>query len=607
MPDAPLTPSIDLSAPRIASLLAPAGVRGGFVLAAFRFALSRALATSPVAGDRAHAQAWATGLRDARLVAGELRRVAWTIVLAPRPDVDPITRAAALVAGAVRFRAELADPACPPRLRAHCDPVFGTTLLPGADRFQAFRGAGRHVLVGARGALFALDVIDEGGVPRSETALAADLRACLGGKPDEDPPVLALTKVSRSDAAAPWARIAAANPGSSALVRDALFSLFLDGEAPPDEGTCGRLAHAAGPTGRCFWHAFQLVVFQNAQATIVGSYVAGVEGEPALTLAAKLGAVRPGPRTTTKTKRPPPRLRWDVDAADRAVLATMARATAGKGATDVGGFVRVPGCGERAWREAGVSPEAAVVVALRLALHEAVPDLDELECMANLGHFATGLLTRVGTATPALARFLDAASADSGTRAPDLPVLLRDALDAHQARVRAAKRLTNPELALEYACVVLAAGAGFWRFLVTWLTGLLATALASRAPAADLPDLVRPLLALDSSVPHGPDVAAVGRFGIAAPDRSIWVHHALEPDAVSFVVQLGADLTRFHAPILEALPRAVERVLELARAPRPATAPARADDVALAPLRLAYRRTRGLESALRPVDPGAGK
>jgi hypothetical protein len=606
---------------RIGDLVTPSSVRGGLTVFFFRLALRWALARASVdAREVAREEAWAKRAGDLRLRAMALRPVAWTAVLEPQtvdagvPHPRPldsdgpmggVPRAAALVVEALAFRSELAAESCPPRLRAHCERLFGTMLVPGRDRFEVHRGSGRHIVVGvgAGGALRAVEVLDPAGGIRAEADILADVQACFENprEPKESvkrldaPRVLALTTRPRAEAAAPWAAIAAASPEAATLLREALFALFLDPEAPPDVDLTGRLAQG-GPAGeRSFWHAMQLVVFRNGQAAVLGSFVAGVEGEGAMGIAPRLGLVRPAAREGQgKRARPqgaPPRLEWKVEERASAALSSVGHSAA---PVNAGGFLAVSGFGTRAWREARVSPESAIVVALQLALDGFEPNLDELECMVSLGHVEHGIVTRLGTTTAQMRAFLRAARKKGDA---DLGPELSAALAAHRERVAEAKRRESPEVLLEFSFFALARLSGALRALLAMLARLVALLIAWRTPPGERADLSRPIVAIDSSVPHPPSVAAFGRFGALAPPRCIWIHHSLGEDGVSFVLQLGPEYVARAEELRDAIVRSLARVHAAA-----ASATSSKEELTVEPSppgpRLAYRRLLGLLGAL---------
>jgi hypothetical protein len=104
-------------------------------------------------------------------------------------------------------------------------------------------------------------------------------------------------------------------------------------------------------------------------------------------------------------------------------------------------------------------------------------------------------------------------------------------------------------------------------------------------------------VAIDSSVPLPPGVAGFGRFGVLAPPRSLWIHHSLAADAVSFVLQLGPDHLASRDALRRAIPAALEKVrAALAGLPQQDT---HATSPSTPPTRVAYRRLLGLLGALK--------
>jgi hypothetical protein len=594
--DPPTNAAVDpvRAADRILDLVTTDSVHGGLAARALQRALRWTLERAAVgAPEAARQEAWATRASDVRLQAASLRHVAWTIVLEPDEASGRVERAAALIVAAMRFRAELADPACPQRMREHCERLFGTTLVPGRERFEVHRGRGRHVIVGVDGALRAVEVLEASGAVRDEAAIREDLQACVDAPPTDAPTVLSLTAAPRASAWTTWREVARSSPEAATLLREALLSVFFDGAAPADADARGRLAQGGPAASRCFWHALQLIVFRDGNAALVGSFVAGVEGEGAMEVGERLGRARPAAKDATgaqATARPTPEpLTWTLGERATGALAAAAR----HAPIDAGGLLRVAGLGRTAWTGAGVNAEAAIVLALRLALDAVAPDLDDLECMVNLGHTHHGVLTRLGTTTQEMRQLVQAAREQEA----DLGPLVASALAAHRTRVREAKHLESAEVLLEYAFFALRRLSWPVRALLAMLTRVIVVLIAWRTPRAERPDLLRPVVAISSSAPHRPGVAAMGRFGVAAPARCVWVHHSLSADDVCFVIQLGADRVGAAQKLRDTLPRALARVHAAALA-RCVASPASLPAVPAA-RRVAYGRALALHAAVR--------
>ncbi len=211
----------------------------------------------------------------------------------------------------------------------------------------------------------------------------------------------------------------------------------------------------------------------------------------------------------------------------------------------------------------------------------------------NLGHTHHGVLTRLGTTTPEMRQLLEAAR----DRDADLGPHIASALAAHRARVREAKRLESAEVLLEYAFFALRRLSWPLRAMLAMLTRLIAWLIVWRTPPGERADLGRPVIAIDSSAPLRPGVAAMGRFGVLAPARSIWIHHSLSDRDVRFVLQLGADHVRAAPELRDAIVRALGRVH--------AAAMTMSDPAPTSPLgvpaarRVAYGRIVALRAAIR--------
>src|SRR5262249_46453868 len=127
-----------------------------------------------------------------------------------------------------------------------------------------------------------------------------------------------LTAVPRAQAARAWPIVEKASPEAASLLREAVFVLFFDPRSPTSADEAGRFAQGGPGHNRSFWHAMQLVVFENGSAAIMGSFVAGVEGEGAMGIAPRLGAARPTTRrggdALKHPDRVPPVLAFRLDA-----------------------------------------------------------------------------------------------------------------------------------------------------------------------------------------------------------------------------------------------------------------------------------------------------
>jgi hypothetical protein len=603
--DRPMPPAIDggTVADRLGALFAVDGVRDGVWLWLFRRMMRYAMNRAHAAAARATRNtSWLTLESDTRLATPDLRTFAWTGVLEDDVRLDEISRAAALIVAALEFRAEIQSPSCLPRRVEQCERLFDTTLIPREDRFEVHRGAGRHVLVGIDGKQWAVDVIDESGAIRDEGDIADDLRACAAAKRLEKTPLLALTSTPRAEAALIWKKVAHDSADAATLLVDAIFSVFLDPSAPNDVDACGLLAQGGAPDNRSFWHATQLIVFRNGRAAVVGSYVAGVEGEGALDFLSRLGAVRASgskkraPRKRRSATDEPKRLVWTVEPRHADALKEASRGSP----IQAGGLVRVAGFGRSEWQRAGVSSEAATLVALRLALHTVVPELDDLDCMVNLAHFQAGTARRVSTSTPEMRALLRAeaerqlgeAPAESGD-----PLVLA-ALVAEQGRIRKAKRLETGRLALEYAQFSLKELSAGVRFVLRLVVSLLGIALASKAAAKNRRELFTPKVTVVSSVPARSGLSAAGRFGVLAPPRSIWIHYTIDEHETRFVLQLGREHLGSAKRLRDALAPALGRVLSAARSHRLPEGGEGSPDVS-ASLRIASRDLALLANSLR--------
>ena len=597
-PERPMPPAFDArtATDKLTGLFGVEEVRGGFWIWLFRRALGwglgRASRTAALASRRT---SWLEPGSAKRLRVESVRELAWTGVLEDDARLDEISRAAALVVAALEFRAELRSPTCSKRRVEQCGPLFDTTLLPRGDGYEVHHGRGRHVLVGVGGSLCTVLVLNEDGSIRDEADIADDLRACVKAKIGDGAPVLALTTAPRVDARVPWSSIARDSPEATESLCESIFSVFLDPSSPADIDTTGRLAQGGPPENRCFWHGLQLVVFRNGKAAAVGSWVAGIEGEGALELLTVLGAARAPSKKRARKRRDEPAtepmaLAWTVSPEHLARLSALAE----RPPANAGGYMRVPRFGRSEWADAGINPETATVLAIRLALDAVAPNLDDLDCMVNLAHFESGTVRRVSTATPAMRQFLEAAKEDGKDLGPPLAA----ASLAQRARVRRAKRLETAKLALEFSVFALGYLSGLGRWLLRLVVGSLGVALTSRATAEEKKQILSPRVAVSSSVSARPGLAAFGRFGVLAPTGSVWIHHTIAENETRFVFQLGREQIAQAKRLRETIPVTLARVMAAAREAPKSVAEEEPTEVS-GTLRIACRDVAYLMNALK--------
>jgi hypothetical protein len=212
--------------------------------------------------------------------------------------------------------------------------------------------------------------------------------------------------------------------------------------------------------------------------------------------------------------------------------------------------------------------------------------------MVNLPHFRRGFAIRVGTTTAALAA-LRAGRSDHAA----LDGAVAPALQAHDALVRANKRLESGDAALFFAFFSVPFMTRLGRWVLLAVSRWLAVALLPHLSEDSRRALGHPVIAVDSSVPLGAGIELFGRFGFPAPTRAIWVHHTIAEDETWFVLQLGEDRLALREPLRGALPRAVASILDAARS-RPTSSTAPSEPGQPTPM-FAHARVLGLCGALR--------
>jgi carnitine O-acetyltransferase len=388
--------------------------------------------------------------------------------LPPGAPGDQVGRAARLTEAAVRYKLAIDAQAVPPAMRRgqplsmqQHHYLFSTTRIPG-DRRDGVRAPyteswpgpsdARHILVFARGGIWAVDVLAAGGVPYETGEIAAALRSVLsaaGQAPAwRGQGVGALTSKARAEwAGSRDALLAAGNRAVLDIVETALFCVVLEDEpAAGVEDHCKRLL-AGDPGNRWFDKALTLIVFPDGAA--------GLNGEHCLldgtTTVEFIDAVLTAPGPAPASGAPGPggaalvrpvefaltdALRADIDAAAKDYL-RYGEDTATRP-------VSYPGFGSSRAKSLGISPDALVQLGFQLAHKRSkgfIGATYESIATRQLHHGRTEAMRVVTPEIVSFTQAMDDPGADAATRL----AALRRAADAHVARARECQAGDAPE------------------------------------------------------------------------------------------------------------------------------------------------------------------
>jgi carnitine O-acetyltransferase len=376
---------------------------------------------------------------------------------------DQVGRAARLIDAAVRYKLAIDAQAVPPATRRgqalsmeQHKYLFSTTRIPGAQRdtvrtpyTEAWPGPSdaRHILVIARGGMWAVDVTGGGNLPYEVADIAGALRSVLSAEPGQaglGQGVGALTSKARAE----WARsrealLAAGNRAALDVVETALFCVVLEDEpAAGLDDKCKRLL--AGDPNRWFDKALTFIVFPDGSA--------GVNAEHCLldgtTTVACIDAVLTAPEPVAGSGATGPAeirpveftltdgLRADIDAA--------AKDYVGYGEDTATRLVSYPGFGSSRAKSLRISPDALVQLGFQLAHHRSKGFTGATYESIATRHFHHGRTEAMRVVTPEIVSFVQAMDdprADAATRL----AALRRAADAHVRRAQECQAGDAPE------------------------------------------------------------------------------------------------------------------------------------------------------------------
>jgi hypothetical protein len=472
---------------------------------------------------------------------------AWAALLdAPSPQRDREETATNVLFAALRVRDHIMND-WPPDLdrgepldsRVYTS-FFGRCLVPDRGVRYAVRDSdGKHVVVFVRGKAFRVEVTHDGKVlPRA--AILASLRRCVALAETETLAPGMATAGASAEFSLLYRRLCAGQVNLTSLraISEALLVLCLDDDEPESDERLGFAAHAGAPHNRWYMHALQLVVFRNCKVAVVGSFDAGLEGQPAIRVLGQVAAAWNDfdkPISPTNASGPVMPLRWSLppgaldDAAAHCSKAfryspeNLLRVDFGR--TSAASLGLTPGFGFHLLLQAalidhfGRMPEGAILqLVSRRHLEDTPLATQRVESPASIA-FARALL--------------------AGEQGPTLRARAQEAQAAYNLSVHETKNVCNRSDVFGTASERLLET--HWRRPMRWLLRF-------------VPE-PRELFRL-SLLSLRPGIRLIGRFGVhAGTPTSVWGHPLLGDDDMRLVLVPGRRAVVPPAPLRSSLQR----------------------------------------------------
>ncbi len=459
------------------------------------------------------------------MVSNALMFSATTVLTDEDPEPDPIDRAARLLAAARSFYADLLSARLSPDTfrgapmeMGQYRNLFSTCNYPSGMCTGIYKSAeDSYIVVAAGGNFYKLAIGGKDAPPDPDPlrtaleAIVADARARAG----------AVSPGSFS-AAAPPQRLAGftllrmnrRNRESLEVLANAFLVLCLDlDDTPADAEEACRLAQSRNRNNRWYLASNQIVVFGNGKASIVFSYICGIDGNVMSRFSSEIRRRsiqlrEPGAPQMKASAPAPERLQFSIPAglarwADRSCLGML---------SDDRVLYRIHDWGGREMVRRGVRLDSVFNIAMMMAeerLAGRPPVHVELLTMAKYRYRGLGDATPWSPAVSTLAdpNF----DAHLGRTAVET---LREALDIHHRSLQEGRERFN-------------------------LSDLFSLNLALAAPWEMLPTMVALMKYMSSidvivSSPHPcEDVAVVGRIGIRLLTRLFSLHYETSPETIS--------------------------------------------------------------------------
>lgn len=338
-----------------------------------------------------------------------------------------------------------------------------------------------------------------------------------------------------------------------AALRECFVVLCLDLDARPDtHADAAILTQAANPANRWYLASFQLVVFGNAKASAMFSFLAYLDGNVMGRAAAEIckrAAAAPLEGGTRRPLPPPRPLAWGVSPPlARRAWAELRRVQDTQRATFV-----IDHVGREVFRSCGLDPVGAFVAALAIATRRRAGRTSSIMQLVSVSKYRCVPVGAAMVTTPEIERFVEHAVEGRATRA-----MLEAAIHSHARECRAERERLSLRWPLE---AFLRTRRGASKALTLCVAGGAALALA----------LTRSLGKKDVVISHPliyPEIAVVGRPGVRLPYvNHFGLHYQIYPREIVLTFMPGLRWKTPNAVFAKDIERALHDVLAVASPP----------------------------------------
>jgi len=459
------------------------------------------------------------------MVSNALMFSATTVLTDEDPEPNPIDRAARMLAAARSFYADLLSARLPgdtfrgaPTEMGQYRNLFSTCNYPSGLCTGIYKSTDdSYIVVAARGNFYKLAIggkdtpLEPALLRAALEAIAADAQARTGAV---SPGALSAAAPPQRLAGFTLLRRNARNRESLEVLANAFLVLCLDlDDKPADAEEACRLAQSRNRDNRWYFSSNQIVLFGNGKASIVFSYICGIDGNVMSRFTSEIRRRsmqlrEPAAGPVEASAPPPERLPFSIPAglvrwADRSCLGML---------SDDRVLYRIHDWGGRGLVRRGVRLDSVFNIAMMMAeerLTGRPPVHVELLTMAKYRYRGLG---NAIPWSPAISWLADPEfDAELGRVAVGT---LREALEAHHRALQEGRERFN-------------------------LSDLLSLNLALAAPWQILPTMVALMKYMSSidvivSFPHpSEDVSVVGRIGVRLLTRLFSLHYETSPETIS--------------------------------------------------------------------------
>ncbi len=373
-------------------------------------------------------------------------------------------RAARIIASTVDYKLRLDAETIPPVTQRgrplSMDQVkylFSTTRIPGAQQdtvrapysdAEPGPSPARHIVVLSRGHLYRMDVVDDGGQPRSVSDLERGLAEVLAASGTRaEFPVGHLTTKARAEWAESRAALSRLPGNAEALdaVETALFCVALDDHTPSDtKDACDHLLHGDSGT-RWFDKSVSFVVFADGTAGINIEHC-GLDGTTVLSFVDTVLTTEPTESAARESTGAAPvaPIEFTLDDALRQDVRAAASAFADYAAATASTLVSFDDLGSTRIKQLGISPDAFMQLAYQLAHKRSKGFVGATYESIATRQYQAGRTEAMRVVTPEILRFVDVME-NPDSDVDDRVAAVRAAAEKHVARAKECQAGMAPE------------------------------------------------------------------------------------------------------------------------------------------------------------------